>query len=68
MLDMVVDKSSWLPEDCRQSVQNWMNACKQERERFKRLHGSLAGIDIFINYPSNFTAQKTSKQTNQEEE
>ncbi|MGD8834473.1 MAG: hypothetical protein PVJ84_07440 [Desulfobacteraceae bacterium] len=34
-MDMVLDQSTWVPEDGRKVVQSWLNACQNERDRFK---------------------------------
>jgi hypothetical protein len=34
-MDMVLDNSTWVPEDGRKAAQNWLNACQEERNRFK---------------------------------
>lgn len=34
-MDMVLDQSTWVPEEGRKAVQSWLDACQQERNRFK---------------------------------
>lgn len=34
-MDMVLDQNTWVPEDGRRAVQSWLNACQNERDRFK---------------------------------
>lgn len=34
-MDMVLDQSTWVPEEGRKAVQSWLGACQQERNRFK---------------------------------
>lgn len=31
----MLGKAAWLPAEGRQSIQNWINSCQNERERFK---------------------------------
>ena len=35
-MDTMLDQSTWVPEDGRKMVQSWLNACQQERNRFKK--------------------------------
>ena len=34
-MDNMLDQASWLPEDGRNAIQNWMGAAQDERDRFK---------------------------------
>lgn len=34
-MDMVLNQSTWVPEEGRKAVQGWLDACEQERNRFK---------------------------------
>lgn len=34
-MGMMLDQSTWVPEEGRKAVQGWMDACQQERNRFK---------------------------------
>jgi Mg2+/Co2+ transporter CorB len=34
-MDMVLDQSTWVPEDGRKAAQNWLNVFQEERNRFK---------------------------------
>ncbi len=34
-VDMMLEQSSWVPEDGRTAVTNWLNTCREERGRFK---------------------------------
>ncbi len=34
-MDMMLNQSTWIPEDGRNALNNWANLCQQERGRFK---------------------------------
>jgi hypothetical protein len=34
-MDMVLDQSTWVPEDGNKAVKSWLDACQDERDRFK---------------------------------
>jgi len=34
-MDVMLDQSTWIPEDGRNALRNWTNLCQQERGRFK---------------------------------
>ena len=34
-MDLMLKQATWIPEDGRNALQNWVNACQQERDRFK---------------------------------
>jgi hypothetical protein len=34
-MDMMLNQATWIPEDGRNAIQNWIDAAKDERERFK---------------------------------
>lgn len=34
-MDMALGQSTWVPEDGRKTAQSWLNACQEERKRFK---------------------------------
>jgi hypothetical protein len=34
-VDMMMDQSSLVPKEGREAIKNWVNACQEERDRFK---------------------------------
>jgi hypothetical protein len=34
-VDTVLDQTTWLPDDGRKAYQGWVDACQEERDRFK---------------------------------
>jgi hypothetical protein len=34
-MDIVLDQSTWVPEDGNKAVKSWLDACQDERDRFK---------------------------------
>lgn len=34
-VDMMLGQSTWVPAEGRKAVQSWLNACQEERNRFK---------------------------------
>lgn len=34
-MNMMLNQATWIPDDGRNAVQNWINVCKEERNRFK---------------------------------
>ncbi len=34
-MDLVLNQATWIPEDGRNTLRNWVNVCQQERGRFK---------------------------------
>ena len=48
-MDMVLDQSTWVPEDGRKAAQNWLNVCQEERNRFKvYVDESFSSMEKFI--------------------
>ncbi|MCP4747541.1 MAG: hypothetical protein GY874_15580 [Desulfobacteraceae bacterium] len=35
VMDMVLDQSTWIPQEGRHAIQNWVNVYEKERGRFK---------------------------------
>lgn len=38
-VDTVLDQTTWLPDDGRKAYQGWVDACQEERDRFKSYVG-----------------------------
>lgn len=34
-MDMMLGQNTWVPEEGKKAVQSWMDACQNERDRFK---------------------------------
>lgn len=34
-MNLMLNQATWIPDDGRNAVQNWINVCKEERNRFK---------------------------------
>jgi hypothetical protein len=34
-MNIVLQQNTWVPEEGRKAIQSWVNACQQERGRFK---------------------------------
>jgi hypothetical protein len=64
-MDLMLDQSSWLPEDGRQAIRQWINACKQEGGRFKSyVDDSFAGFEKYLNESQKLAASKAKKSSN----
>lgn len=48
-MDVVLDQSTWVPEDGRKAVQGWLSACQEERDRFKAyIDGSFTSVEKYM--------------------
>ncbi len=48
-MDMMLDQSTWVPEDGRKAVQGWLSACQEERNRFKSyVDGSFSSVEKYL--------------------
>lgn len=48
-MDMMLDQSTWVPEDGRKAVQGWLGACQEERDRFKSyIDGSFTSVEKYM--------------------
>jgi prenyltransferase beta subunit len=66
-MDMMLGQSTWLPEDGRQAIRQWINVCKQEEGRFKSyVDGSFTGLEKYLNECQKQAAGKSKKATNQQ--
>ena len=34
-MGLMLNQASWIPQEGRSAIQNWVNVCQQERSRFK---------------------------------
>ena len=45
-VETMLDKTSLVPEDGRQAIKSWVNACQEERNRFKSyVEDSFSGLE-----------------------
>jgi hypothetical protein len=60
-MDLVLGQTRWMPEDSRQSIQNWIDVMHQERARFKNyVEKGFDDLEKFVAEGSK-TAAKTMK-------
>ena len=46
VMDKLMDQSKLVPDAGRQAIKNWVNACQEERDRFKSyVEGSFSGLE-----------------------
>ena len=61
-VDMVLEQNSWMPEQGRQALQSWMDACRQESDRFKSyVDEGFAGLESILIQNKKPTAAKSRK-------
>ena len=62
-MDMVLDHNAWLPEEGRKAIQSWVNACQQERGRFKSyVDQGFAGLEKMVVETKKTAPPKPKKQ------
>ena len=45
-VDTMMNQTSLVPEEGRQAIKNWVNACQEERDRFKSyVEDSFSGLE-----------------------
>jgi len=45
-VETMMNQTSLVPEDGRQAIKSWVNACQEERKRFKSyVEGSFSGLE-----------------------
>jgi hypothetical protein len=45
-VETMMSQTSLVPEDGRQAIKSWVNACQEERKRFKSyVEGSFSGLE-----------------------
>ncbi len=45
-VDTLMNQTSLVPAEGRQAIKNWVNACQEERKRFKSyVEGSFSGLE-----------------------
>jgi DNA replication initiation complex subunit (GINS family) len=48
-VDMMLDQTSWIPDQGRQLISSWVSTCKNERDRFKvYMEESFSGLEKYL--------------------
>lgn len=69
MLDIVLGHSPGIPEESRQTVREWFNACGQAQDRFKTyVNDSFSGFACIMDEPRAKSAPKPAKSNSKEGE
>ncbi len=64
-MDIVLDQNTWMPEEGRKAIQNWVSACQQERGRFKSyVDEGFVGIEKLMSESKKAAQPKVKKQDN----
>lgn len=58
-VDMMMNQSSLVPKEGREAIKNWVDACKEERDRFKAyVEEGFSGLEKCIAKESKAAAAK----------
>ncbi len=57
-MSRTVQQNTWLPEEGQKMIQSWVDACRQERERFRTLVD-----DGFSKFETYFSVEKPVRKT-----
>ena len=61
-VDIVLEQNSWMPEQGRQALLNWRDACQQESGRFKNyVDEGFAGIEKYFGQEKKASQAKSRK-------
>jgi hypothetical protein len=61
-LDRLMDQAAWMPQESRQTLENWRTVMKQERERFSAyVDQCFVGYEKMLDSPQAATPAKTKK-------
>lgn len=61
-VDMVLEQNSWMPEQGRQALLNWRDACQDESDRFKSyVDEGFAGLEKYLGQGKKTTQAKSKK-------
>lgn len=64
-MDTMMNQNSLVPEDGRQAIQTWVNACQEERNRFKSyVADSFSGLEKNLARESKTAPKATAKPKN----
>ena len=59
-MDTILAQNTWVPEDGRKTVQNWLNACQKERDRFKAyVDEGFTSMEKYAAKPKKVASAKT---------
>ena len=48
-VDMVLDQTSWIPDEGRQIILSWLSTCKNERDRYRvYMEESFSGLEKYL--------------------
>jgi hypothetical protein len=48
-VDMVLDQTSWIPDEGRQIISSWLSTCKNERDRYRvYMEESFFGLEKYL--------------------
>jgi len=61
-VDTVLDQTTWLPEDGRKAYQGWVDACQEERDRFKSyVDDGFSGLEKYLGSVKTSGSAKAKK-------
>jgi len=67
VLDIMLNNSTAMPENSRQAVRNWIQACGQVQDLFKSyVDDSFTNLGCMLDAPAGKAASKTTKTTSKE--
>ncbi len=61
-VDMVLEQNTWMPEQGRQALQNWINVCQTESGRFQSyVEEGFAGLEKILGQNKKAAPAKPQK-------
>jgi uncharacterized protein (DUF608 family) len=61
-VDTMLDQTTWLPEDGRKAIQEWVDVCQKERDRFKSyVDDSFNGLEKYVGSVKTARSSKAAK-------
>lgn len=61
-VDSVLDQTTWLPDDGRKAIRSWVDACQEERDRFKSyVDDGFNGLQKYLGSGKTTGSAKTKK-------
>ena len=61
-VDLVLEQNNWMPEQGRQALMSWRDACQEETGRFKSyVDEGFAGLEKFLGQSKKATSAKSRK-------
>lgn len=62
-MDLAMDQNTWMPEEGRKAIQNWVSACQKERGRLKSyIDEGFAGLEKIMTESKKAIQPKIKKQ------